>query len=448
MRERFLGECRDLSYEGKGVTDFEGRPVFVESMFPGDKGEVEIIYERNHQLYGELRSLKQKSPNRIEPRCKIHHACGGCTFQCLSYEAQLAFKKKTVEEQFRKIAKMDVEALPTLGMKGDPYSYRDKIQVHFGKDDRGQIFSGFYKEGTHVLLPVKECFIEDKKARLILKKINDILNDFKAEPYIEQDRFGDFRSALIRTSYYRSEIMLVLITRRFDFPHKKEIFSSIRKACPELTTLVHNVNDRNTNVILGDQSKVIFGKGFIEDELCRLKYRISPKSFYQVNPPMTEILYKTAIDFAELSPNDTVLDAYCGIGTIGLTCAKDVHKVVGVEIVYEAIRDAKENAKRNRIFNYECFLEDAPIFMNRWANERNKIDVLFVDPPRKGCDEKFIYAAKKLEPRTIIYISCNPSTLARDVAIFSDKYSLEKVQPVDLFPMTFHIETIALLRKK
>lgn len=448
MREHFLAECRDLTYEGKGVCDYNGRPVFVEGILPKDVGEIEISYERNHQLYGEVCSLSKLSPNRIEPRCKIHHACGGCSFQCLNYETQKEFKRKKVEEQFRKVGKIEISARPTIGMDENPYSYRNKIQVHFGKDQKGKIFSGFYKEGTHVLLPVKECFIENKKARSILSKVNDILNRFKAEPFYEHEEFGDFRSALIRTSFYRSEVMLVLVTAQFNFRNKKEIFEAIKKECPELSTLVHNINGKHTNVILGEQSKVIFGRGYIEDELCRLIYKISPKSFYQVNPPMTEILYKTAIDFAKLTPNDVVLDAYSGIGTIGLTCAKDVKKVIAVEVVPDAVRDAIENAKRNKIDNFSAYLDDAPKFMVKLVKENKDVDVLFVDPPRKGCEERFLSAAKKLSPRTIVYVSCNPSTLARDAAYLSDKYELKVVQPVDLFPMTFHVETIALLTRK
>lgn len=446
-KETFRAPCTDLTYEGKGVVHFGRDVVFVDGMFPGDEGEVEIVYRRNGQLFGRVKSLTKSSSDRVEPRCKICSACGGCSFQQYAYKAQLLYKTNKVKDQFRKVGHMDLEVLPTIGME-NPYFYRNKIQMPFSIDDRGNVYCGFYKEGTHVIVPVNECFIEDERADRILSVIKRLLKSFRIAPYEEDARYGVLRHVLIRTSYYQKQVMVVLVTNIDSFPSRNNFVHELVKECPEITTVVQNINNRSTNVILGENEHVLYGRGVIEDSLCGVSFQISSKSFYQTNPPMTEILYKKAMEAAKLTKDDIVLDAYSGIGTIGLIASKSVKEVISVEIVPEAVRDAIRNAKRNGITNFREYAADASIFINQMARENQPLDVLFMDPPRKGSDTHFLDAVCRLKPSRIVYISCDPSTLARDVAYISKSYKVESVQPVDMFPQSFHVETVVALSLK
>lgn len=439
-------KCVDLSIEGKGVCKLDGLVIFVPAMYPGDEGEVEIDYKRNGQYYGKVKKLTTLSENRIQPKCKVCSACGGCVFQPYAYQAELDYKTKKVKEQIQKYAEINVKVNPTIGMENPEY-YRNKVQVPFGVDEKGKAFFGFYKEGTHVIVPRKECFIEDDRANRLLVKLTKIINDLHIAPYVEATDTGVLRYAMIRTSYYKKELMLVLVTKEAYFPKKNLLVERIERDCPEVTCLVQNVNGQKTNVILGKRFYNLYGPGYIEDYLCGIKFKISAESFYQTNPIMTEVLYKTAMDFAKLGKNDVVLDAYSGIGTIGLIAAKQVKKVISVELVEEAVKDAVKNAKMNHITNFEAYNDDATAFINRMAKRHEQLDVLFMDPPRKGSTEKFISAALFLEPKKIVYVSCNPLTLARDLKQLKKKYNVVKVQPVDEFGRSHHVETVVLLSK-
>lgn len=440
----FQGACIDLTYEGLGVLKQGKDVVFVEGMFPGDEGEVEIAYSRAGQLYGRVKKLTTLSPNRIDPRCKICHACGGCAFQQLSYPAQLEFKSKKVKEQFRKVGKMNVDVLPCLGMD-DPYFYRNKIQMPFGKDARGHVYCGFYKAGTHIIVPVDKCYIEDERAVKILKAACKLMESMRIAPYEEDRRYGVLRHLLIRTSKHTGEVMVVLVTAVDSFPSRGNFVKALVKECPDISTVVQNINSRATNVILGEKEHILFGRGFIEDTLCGLRFQISSKSFFQTNPVMTEILYGKAMEAAKLQKTDIVFDAYSGIGTIGLIAAKDAGKVISVELVKAAVKDGIKNAERNHISNFEMYCDDASSFMVRMAEQKKKVDVLFMDPPRKGSDKRFLDSLLKLKPSRVIYVSCDCSTLARDVAYIQKSYKVESVQPVDMFPQTPHVETVASL---
>ncbi len=444
---KFEGACVDLTYEGLGVLKQGKDVVFVEGMFPGDEGEVEFSYSRAGQLFGRVTKLTKLSPDRIEPRCKICHACGGCAFQQLSYPAQLAFKSKKVKEQFRKVGKMDVDVLPCLGME-TPYFYRNKIQMPFGKDRRGHVYCGFYKAGTHIIVPVTKCYIEDERAEKILKTTCRLMESMRIEPYDEDRRFGVIRHLLIRASRTSNEIMVVIVTAKDSFPSRGNFVKALVKECPDIKTVVQNINSRATNVILGEKEHILFGRGYIEDTLCGLSFQISSKSFYQTNPVMTEVLYGKAMEAAKLKKTDIAFDAYSGIGTIGLIAAKDVKKVISVELVRAAVKDGIKNAERNHISNFEMYCDDASSFMVRMAEQRQKVDVLFMDPPRKGSDKRFLDALIKLKPERVVYVSCDCSTLARDVAYIQKSYQIESIQPVDMFPQTPHVETVAMLSLK
>jgi 23S rRNA (uracil1939-C5)-methyltransferase len=444
QKETLTGSCVDISYEGKGVFKSGDNVVFVNAMFPGDVGDVEVDYRRNGALFGHIKKLTTPSKDRVTPRCPVSYQCGGCDFQCLSYPAQLLYKQSVVKDQFRKVAHLDVSPLPTLGMD-NPFFYRNKVQPLLTADERGNVYSGFYKEGTHVIVPVPKCYIEDERASKILAVVRELMKSFRLPPYFEDDGYGVMRHILIKTSYYYKQIMVVLVTAVDSFPSRNNFVHALLERCPEITTVVQNINSRHTSVVLGDRTRVLYGRGYIEDSLCGVHFRISAKSFYQTNPVMTEKLYKTAMDFAKLAPNDVVFDAYSGIGTIGLIAAKSVKRVISVEIVPEAVEDAIHNAKDNGITNFEGYADDASSFIYKMVERGEHVDVLFLDPPRKGSDEKFLKAVKLLHPERVIYVSCDPSSLARDVGFLSNTYEVKAIQPVDMFPQTYHVETVVRL---
>ena len=440
-------KCIDLSFEGKGVAKFEKGVVFVDGLFPGEEAEIEITYTRAGSFFGKIRKLLTLSKDRIQPRCPVCTSCGGCQFQQLNYHAQLAFKKNKVKNAFLRTAKMDVEVNDVIGME-DPYFYRNKIQMPVGKDRFGKIVTGFYKANSHDIVPIEKCYIEDERSAPILKTIRELMKEIRIEPYDEDKRTGVIRHILIRASFYKKQIMVVIVTNVNSFPGQRNFVNALTSKHPEITTIVQNINKRDTNVILGNYENILYGKGFIEDSLLGINYQISSKSFYQINPNQTEKLYTTAIKAANLSREDVVFDAYTGIGTIAILAAKHAKHVIGVEIVNQAIRDAIRNAKHNGVSNIEFHANDVSDYMDLMAHNKQSIDVLFMDPPRKGADERFLKSVLTLKPKKIIYISCEPETLARDIKLLSAKYNIESIQPVDMFPQTHHVETIVGLSLK
>ena len=377
-------------------------------------------------------------------KCNISKKCGGCQFQGIPYKEQLKKKQKKEQSLLGAYGKV----CPIIGME-NPYYYRNKVHAVFDRDRKGNIISGIYEEGTHRVVPVENCLIEDEKSQEIIRTIRGMLKSFKIRTYNEDTGYGLLRHVLIRRGFSTGEIMVVLVTGSPIFPSKNNFVKALRKSHPEITTVVLNVNDRQTSMVLGDREKPIFGPGFIKDRLCGCMFRISPKSFYQVNPVQTEILYQTAIDYAGLTGKETVIDAYCGIGTIGLIAAKKAGKVIGVELNKDAVKDARINAKENKITNAAFYQGDAGRFMVEMAAKGEKADVVFMDPPRAGSDERFLSSVVKLSPKKVIYISCNPETLARDLKYLTKHhYKVEKIQPVDMFPFCDHVETVVLLSHK
>ena len=443
----FVGKCIDLSFEGKGVVKTLYGVCFVDGLFPGEEAYIQINYKRAGNFFGKVTKLVKKSEHRIQPRCGVCTACGGCQFQQLDYESQLVYKTNKVKDALRRYLDKDIEVLPCVGMD-NPYNYRNKIQVPIGRDPHGHIVTGFYRSGTHKIVPIEECHIEDKRAEKILKEIRYLVKQYRYEPYDEDLRRGIFRHILIKTSHHYDEIMVTLVTAVDEFKGKNNFVKELVKRCPDITTVVQNINLRATNVILGEKERVLYGPGFIKDSILGVNFLISSKSFFQVNPVQVEKLYSIAIENAKLSKDDNVLDAYCGIGTISLIASKSVKSVIGVEIVKDAIKDGVKNANLNKIENATFVCDDASNLMERFASEDKHFDCVFVDPPRKGLDSKFINSLLKVLPPKIIYVSCDPETLARDLAILESKYNIEIVQPVDMFPMTFHVENVCLLSLK
>ena len=331
----------------------------------------------------------------------------------------------------------------------DPYYYRNKVHAAFGRDRKGNVISGIYEEKSHRIVSVDDCMIEDKKRQEIIRTVRGMLKSFKIKTYDEDTGYGLLRHVLVRRGFSTGEIMVVLVTVSPIFPSKNKFVKARRKEHPEITTVVLNVNDRQTSMVLGDRNIVLYGPGFIKDRLMGLTFRISPSSFYQVNPVQTEILYKTAIEYAGLGRKETVIDAYCGIGTIGLVAAKRAKNVIGVELNPDAVRDARINAKENKITNARFYQGDAGEFMENMAENGEHADVVFMDPPRTGSDKKFMSSVIKLNPSRIVYISCGPETLARDLEYLTKHgYDVRKIQPVDMFSFTDHCENICLLTKK
>ena len=370
--------------------------------------------------------------------------CGGCQFQGVPYEEQLKKKQRIEEKLLRKYCKVE----PIIGMK-DPCYYRNKVHAAFGRDRRGNIISGTYQAGTHYIVPVEDCMIEDKKCQEIIATIRGMLKSFKIKTYDEDTGYGLLRHVMVRRGFKTGEIMVVLVIGSPILPSKNKFVKALRKAHPEITTVILNVNDKRTSIVLGEREKPLYGPGFIKDDLCGCRFRISSKSFYQVNPVQTEILYQTAIEYAGLTGKEEVIDAYCGIGTISLVAAKHAKKVIGVELNGDAVRDAKTNAQENKIGNAVFYKGDAGEFMEVIAEKGKSVDVVFMDPPRAGSDEKFLSSVVKMGPKKVVYISCNPETLERDLKYITKKgYEVKKIQPVEMFPMTDHVETVVLLCKK
>ncbi|MDR0934994.1 MAG: 23S rRNA (uracil(1939)-C(5))-methyltransferase RlmD [Erysipelotrichaceae bacterium] len=438
------GVCIDLSSEGKGVVKDGKDVIFVDGLFVDEEADIEVLYSRSGVHFGRIKKLYKSSKDRIEPKCKVCTVCGGCQFQQLAYSAQLEYKTKKVKEALKRIAHLDIDVKSCLGMN-DPYFYRNKIQVPFGVDKKGNIICGFYKERSHEIIPIDECYIEDKRAHPILNTIKKLMKELRIAPYNEDLRQGIIRHVLIRTSSTKPDLMVVLVVNHANFPGQRNFIKMLIEKHPEITTVVENINTRSTNVILGEKEYVLYGKGYIEDEILGLKFKISASSFYQVNPIQTETLYLEAIKEAKLEKEDIVLDAYSGVGTIGLLMAEYVNKVLSVEINKDAVKDAINNARQNAISNVKFICDDASRYIN---NTNEKIDVIVMDPPRKGSDETFLKAVLKAKPKKIVYVSCSPETLARDLITLTKKYDIKSVQPVDMFPMSSHIENVVLLEIK
>ena len=388
------------------------------------------------------RIMKEEKKNKIAA-CKAAKKCGGCQYQGIPYEKQLQDKQKAVRQLMQPFCK-------TAGITGmkDPYHYRNKVHAVFARKKDGTIISGVYEEGTHRVVPVETCQIEDEKADAIINDIRGLLKSFKIKIYNEDTGYGLLRHVLIRRGFSTGEIMVVLVLGSPVMPSKNNFVKALRKLHPEITTVVLNVNDKRTSMVLGDRETTIYGKGYIEDVLCDLRFRISSKSFYQINPVQTEKLYGKAMELAGLSGTERVIDAYCGIGTIGMVAAKSAKEVIGVELNPDAVRDAVKNAKHNQMKNIRFYQEDAGRFMEKMAALGEKADVVFMDPPRSGSTEQFMKSVVTLAPKKIVYISCDPQTQARDLKYLTRYgYKAMGAYPYDMFPFTKHAENIVLLTK-
>ena len=439
----------DLSEEGTGIGKFEGMTFFIKDAVIGDRVRAKIMKLKKTYGFARLMEVLTPSPDRVEPLCPVARQCGGCQIQAMSYEAQLAFKTRKVESNLKRIGKFEEIPMESIIGMEDPFHYRNKAQFPFGKNRDGKIITGFYAGRTHSIIENTSCHLGKEVNEEILEKILAWMNAFHVEPYNEAAGKGLMRHSLIRCGFRTGEIMVCLVINGRKIPGEEALVDSL-KIIPGMTSISLNVNKEKTNVILGREVINLWGRPYIEDYIGEVKYQISPLSFFQVNPVQTERLYGKALEYAGLTGEETVWDLYCGIGTISLFLARKARKVYGVEIIPDAIEDARRNASLNGFTNTEFYVGKAEeILPEKYEKEGVRADVIVVDPPRKGCDETLLSTMVKMQPERIVYVSCDSATLARDLRYLCDNgYELKRVCPADMFPQTVHVETVVLLSHK
>lgn len=438
--ERGKALCVSVAADGKGIVDYDGEIFRIPGVLKDEVVTVEVSRTKKGDT-ANIVSIDEPSPARSEPPCPVYGKCGGCQLQHMDYEEQLKFKREAVKKLMGKLCTVE----DTIGM-AEPYWYRNKIHSTLTVDAKGKLISGIYEENSHRVVSAANCMIQDKRANEVIAAVLSAMKQCKLRPYDEDGGNGLIRHILIRRGIHTDQTMVVVVVASNIFPGRNNFVTALRKSCPFIDTIVMNVNDRKTSMVLGDAERVLYGRGYIEDKLCGYSFRISPKSFYQINTLQTEKLYRTAIDMAEFKGNERVLDAYCGIGTISIIASSSCGSIIGVEMNKDAVQDAISNLRRNKIRNAYFYNDDASNFMVNLAMNKEKIDAVFIDPPRSGCDEKFMSSLLKLSPEKIIYISCNPATQVRDVEFLVKRgYSVKAIQPVDMFPQTDEIECIVKL---
>ena len=440
-------EIVDLSYDGAGIAKAEGLVFFVENALPSEKILMRVLKVNKKIGFGKVEEFLRTSDQRNENLDMAYLRTGIADLGHLNYPSQLAFKRKQVKDSLYKIAGLsNIEVSPTLGME-QPLSYRNKAQIPV-RCVNGQLETGFFRKNSHDLLPIEGFYIQDPVIDQVILFTRDLLRRFDLKPYDEREKTGLIRNLVVRRGHYSGEIMVILVTTRSKIFRVEQLIERLVEAFPAIESIMQNINDQNTNTIFGKDWRTLHGRDYIIDRMLNNDFQIAAPAFYQINTEMAEKLYQTAIDFSELAADDVVLDAYSGIGTIGLSIAKQVKQVYGVEVIPEAVENSQKNAEINGITNTHYVCDSAENAMANWSKQGIKPDVILVDPPRKGLTESFIESSVSMEPKKIIYISCNPATTARDIKLYQELgYELKKVQPVDLFPQTHHVETVALLSK-
>ena len=438
----------DMTTEGEGIGKVEGFPFFIKDSIIGDNIQAKIVKMKKTYGYARVEKILTPSINRVQPACDVARQCGGCQLQAMAYSQQLEFKRNKVKNNLKRIGGFqEIEVLPVIGME-HPWRYRNKTQVPFGMDKTGNIVAGFYAGRTHSIIDHEDCLLAPEINRKIIEIIKNYMKQYKIRPYDEKSQQGIVRHVLIRQGYTTGEIMVCLVINRKSLPKAEQLVEQL-KQIPGMTSISYNINCENTNVILGETVVTLYGPSYITDFIGTIQYQISPQSFFQVNPIQTEKLYETALKYAGLTGNEIVWDLYCGIGTITLFLAQKAKMVYGVEIVEPAIQDARKNAEINQIQNAEFYVGRAEdILPEKYKKEQIKADVIVVDPPRKGCEQTLLETILQMQPKRIVYVSCDSATLARDLKyLCKEKYQIEKIQPVDMFPESVHVETVCLLSK-
>lgn len=447
--KEYIVDIIDNGYEGEGIAKINDFTVFVPTAIKGEKCKILIVKVHTTYAYGKILEIIEGSEKRVEPDCSTYKRCGGCNLRHIEYQYTLKMKQQTVQNLISKSTKTPIRVNETIGMV-QPYYYRNKLQYPVGLDKNKEIVMGVFAKRTHEIIPVSKCMIQNEKAEEIAKYIFELVKQYNIPPYNEENQTGKIRHIVIKIGIRTNEVMCVVVTNEKKIEREDELVNNIINKFPEVKTVIKNINNKNTNVILGKENIILYGSGYIFDKLGNYKFKISPQSFYQINPSQTEILYNTAINSIikdkENLKDKVALDLYCGIGTIGIFVAKYFKKIYGIEIVEQAIEDAKENAKINQIENIKFYSGDVEKILPELINtEKIKPDVVFVDPPRKGLDNKTIEILNKTKPEQVIYISCNPATMARDLKILEECYIIKEIQPVDMFPYTSHVECVAVM---
>ncbi|MGU9140100.1 23S rRNA (uracil(1939)-C(5))-methyltransferase RlmD [Clostridium perfringens] len=450
--KEYIFDIISQGYEGEGIAKIDNKyPIFIEGALKGEKVKVRIVKVNKNFAYGKLMEVLEASEERVNPPCAIYKRCGGCKLQHASYKAQLDFKWDRVKDCVSKIGKLDPSIVKyPLGME-NPWRYRNKVQLPIGLIN-GEVKIGFFAPRSHDIIDMESCLIQDEIGDKVVKLTREWIEKFNIRPYNvdgEYDEKGIVRHIMIRRGFTTNEVMVVLVTNGEKLPHKEEFVDLMVKNIPGIKSVIQNINSKKTNVILGLESKTLWGEDTISDYIGDFRFNISPLSFFQVNPIQTEVLYGKALEYANLTGNEEVFDAYCGTGTITLFLSQKAKKVYGVEIIPQAIDNGWINAKENKVENVEFFVGESEVVIPDLINKGVKADVVVVDPPRKGCDKKLLDAITNINAKKIVYVSCDPSTLGRDLQVLEENgYKTLEVQPVDMFPNTSHVETVALLRRK
>lgn len=433
------GICENYTHSGDGVVKIDGFPLFVKGILADEEAEILVLKTKKTYGFGKVVRLIKESPNRVVPKCPLFGKCGGCQLQHMSTDEQVQFKLKQVQEMMKRIGHLDIKVDKITSMK-QPWNYRNKGQIPVGHKD-GRVQMGFYRINSNTIIDMKKCLIQSEAINEIAAKCKDLFQKYNV--------YGDMRHLLIKHAFSTGEIMVVLIARRCDIKNLDAFVSELVKHNQHIVSVILNINTRNDNVILGDKEVVLYGSDFIVDELDGLKFQISSKSFYQVNPIQTVSLYQKALEFAQLTGNEHVIDLYCGVGTISLFMARNAKKVTGIEIIQQAIENAKINAEFNHMKHVEFICDDAQHYASMVCEQNMHPDVVMIDPPRKGCDEITIQSIVKMNPKRVVYVSCDPSTLARDLKYFNELgYMCEDIHLFDQFPFTYHVESVVLMSGK
>ena len=450
--KEYIFDIISQGYEGEGIAKIDNKyPIFIEGALKGEKVKVRIVKVNKNFAYGKLMEVLEASEERVNPPCAIYKRCGGCKLQHASYKAQLDFKWDRVKDCVSKIGKLDPSIVKyPLGME-NPWRYRNKVQLPIGLIN-GEVKIGFFAPRSHDIIDMESCLIQDEIGDKVVKLTREWIEKFNIRPYNvdgEYDEKGIVRHIMIRRGFTTNEVMVVLVTNGENLPHKEEFVDLMVKNIPGIKSVIQNINSKKTNVILGLESKTLWGEDTISDYIGDFRFNISPLSFFQVNPTQTEVLYGKALEYANLTGNEEVFDAYCGTGTITLFLSQKAKKVYGVEIIPQAIDNAWINVKEKKVENVEFFVGESEVVIPDLINKGVKADVVVVDPPRKGCDKKLLDAITNIDAKKIVYVSCDPSTLGRDLQVLEENgYKTLEVQPVDMFPNTAHIECCVLLKKR
>lgn len=446
--EEYVVQIIDNGFGGEGIAKIDNFIVFVPNTLKDEKVKIKILKVTSSHAFAKVVDIIEKSNNRIENDCDTYSKCGGCALRHIKYDESVLIKKKTVENTLKKTLGKKVKIDEVIKMEY-PFFYRNKLQYPIGLNEENEPVMGVYAERSHRIIETCDCKIQNKLCQDIANSIFEYIKENKIEVYNEKNLKGSIRHLVIRVGIKTNEVLVMLVTNTEKIEKEKEFVDYITKKYKEIKTIVKNVNNKNTNVILGNKTQVIFGNGYIEDYIGKFKFKISPMSFYQVNPIQTKKLYDKAIEYASLVGTETVLDLYCGIGTIGICASEKVKKLYGIETIPEAIEDAKENAKMNNVKNAEFFVGDVENKLPKFIKEKDvNSDVVFIDPPRKGCDKTAVDTLIKISPQRIVYVSCNPATLARDLKLFEEKYEIKKIAICDMFPFTSHVECVSVLNLK